>query len=128
MHSSCRYRHSQITMHCLALRIGAEPTTLQVHRPWTPSEALHSGASSKQIQVYDSDTVKGSHHAADGKTAWQLSVEGNLHMFGAQSSLDIVQARFTFLAGKAVYNVRFPSTAAAVHFGQVYARRLWQHV
>ena len=44
-------------MHCLALRIGAKPTTIQVHRPWTPSEALHSGASSKQIQVYYSNNI-----------------------------------------------------------------------
>ena len=38
-----------ITRHCLAQRIGAEPSTLQVHRPWTPSEALHSGACLKQV-------------------------------------------------------------------------------
>ena len=74
------------------------------------------------------NTVKGSNNAKDKKTAWQLSVEGNVHVPGAQSSRDIVQARLTFVAGTAVYAIRFPSTAAAVHFGQVYARRLWQHV
>ena len=30
-------------------------TPLQVHRPWTPCEALHSGASSKQIWVHYSN-------------------------------------------------------------------------